>query len=474
MDIVLGVSMAPKRVHVVLVEGEDADGTIVDEDNIEVPDDRDPTRPPTPSAAEQVISAIVGTHQSAAQSGYQLKSTGVTCTDPIEASALRDALAAYKVENVMLVSAFLAAAALAQRVGSERGRANTGLLFVESDAATLAVVDSSDGSIADVRQEPLPDDDTEAVARLTAMAADAGRLESHPEELLVVGDTGVNVEMVKPELEAATSLVVSTADEPETALARGAALASAHAPLFNSSTAALAYAQDPGVGAVHPEVALAAGLAAAPGPDHDATQDNQPLAYSAAPDDDADAVTGYADADFAAEQLEAERKPFLVALGVLIIFVAGVAALAIALALDIRPDVDQRPNLGQRVVVPTKQAPPAPAPAPAPQAPAPAVAPAPAPAPVAPAPAPAPPPIAPPPPPALPPIPVPAPRPPVPGPGIPGAPGIPGPKIPGPKIPGPHIPGPHIPGPGIPGFGGGHGPGPHIPGIPNIPGIPGI
>ncbi|GAB4945950.1 hypothetical protein MAHJHV50_50790 [Mycobacterium avium subsp. hominissuis] len=40
------------------------------------------------------------------------------------------------------------------------------------------------------------------------------------------------------------------AEEPETALARGAALAAANAPLFASSTAALAYAQDPGTGAV--------------------------------------------------------------------------------------------------------------------------------------------------------------------------------------------------------------------------------
>ena len=45
---------------------------------------------------------------------------------------------------------------------------------------------------------------------------------------------------------------VSAPEEPETALARGAALASANAPLFASSTAALAYAQDPGTGAVDP------------------------------------------------------------------------------------------------------------------------------------------------------------------------------------------------------------------------------
>jgi hypothetical protein len=207
-----------------------------------------------------VIAAIVGTRESATEGGYRLTSTGVTWTDPIEAGVLRDRLAAHKIENVMLVSAFLAAAALAQTVGTSMGYSHTGLLFIEPDSATLAVVDSTDGSIADVRRDVLPADDNDAVAELTAMAAWADGLESHPQGLFVVG-SGVDVAMIKSELDAATSLAVSAPGEPETALARVAALASAHAPLFDSSTAALAYAQDPGTGVVNPEVALAAGLA---------------------------------------------------------------------------------------------------------------------------------------------------------------------------------------------------------------------
>ncbi|MGH3532740.1 MAG: DUF7159 family protein, partial [Mycobacterium sp.] len=391
MEIVLGVSMAPSTVRMVLVEGENADGATVDEDGFEVATAEDADNPTTPSAPDQVIAAIMGTRESAAEGGYRLTSTGVTWTDPIEAGALRDALAARKVENVMLVSAFLAAAALAQTVGTGLGYTHTGLLFVEPDSATLAVVDSADGSIADVRRELLPADDAGAVAELTAMAAGADELASRPQGLFVVG-SGVDVAMIKPELEAATSLAVSAPGEPETALARGAALASAHAPLFESSTAAVAYAQDPGTGEVHPEVALAAGLAVAgDAADHDGSED-QGLAYSAAPDDEANAYTAVADADRpagdsgmlefrSAEHTEHDRKPFLVAFGVLMVFVVGVAALAIALALDIRPSVNTRPNLGQSVVAPAK-------PAPAPAAPAPAPA-APAPAPAAPAPAPA-------------------------------------------------------------------------------------
>src|ERR1700689_2922221 len=144
--------MAPTAVRMVLVEGENGDGATVDEDNFDVASDDDAA---TFSAADQVVSAILGTQEGAAQGGYQLTSTGVTWTDPIEAAALRDALAAHKVENVMLVSAFLAAAALAQSVGNETNYAQTALLFIEPDSATLAIVDTADGSIADVHRQPL-------------------------------------------------------------------------------------------------------------------------------------------------------------------------------------------------------------------------------------------------------------------------------------------------------------------------------
>ena len=131
--------MAPTAVRMVLVEGENADGVTVDEDGFDVNASADA---PTINAADQVVSAILGTREGAVDSGYDLRSIGVTWTDPIEAAALRDALAAHKIENVMLVSAFLAAAALAQAVGSATNFAHTALLFVEPDTATMAVVRS--------------------------------------------------------------------------------------------------------------------------------------------------------------------------------------------------------------------------------------------------------------------------------------------------------------------------------------------
>lgn len=387
----------------VLVEGENGDGVTVDEDNFDVAADDDAA---TLSAADQVVSAILGTQEGAAQGGYQLTSTGVTWTDPVEAAALRDALAAHKVENVMLVSAFLAAAALAQAVGNETNYAQTALLFIEPDSATLAIVDTSDGSIADVLRQALPEDDDAAVAQLATMVSSAETLETRPGAVFVVG-SGIDIPLIKPTLEAATTLPVTAPEEPETALARGAALASANAPLFASSTAARAYAQDPGTGAIDP-LAVAPTYFDVPGSGDDA------LAYSAVADDFAEPFTG---AHTAATELIGadyrERRSFgLVGSAVAAIFIVGVAALVVSLAIAIRPTAGVKPVPGQNVVAPAQGLPaPAAAPAaPAAPAPAPIAAPAPVPAPeAAPAPVPAPIPAAPAPIPAAPaPIPVPA------------------------------------------------------------------
>lgn len=424
VDTVLGVSMAPTTVRIVLVEGENADGVTVDEDNIAVAGNEDPA---TFRAPDQVVSAILGTREGAGEAGYELRSTGVTWTDERAAAELRDALAARKVENVMLVSSFLAAAALAQSLGSATGYARNALLYVEPDTATLAVVNTADGAIIDVQRETLPDDDDQAVATLVNLVSGVEGLDQQPEGLLVVG-SGVDIPLIKPALEDATSLPLSVPDHPETALARGAALASAHAPLFASSTAALAYAQDPGTGAVSPHIDapgyLAVAEAAVPHPDAGADA----LAYSAVADDSAavytqlgsdvyepeDFTTGmYPDFDRLQQEHES-RRPFLVAMGVLLIFVTGVMGLVISLAFSIRPTANTRPSLSHNVVAPARIPAPAPAPARAvPPAPAPVQAPAPAPVHAA-VPAPAPPPVhvpAPAPPPVFAPAPAPAPVP---------------------------------------------------------------
>ena len=375
MDIVLGVSMAPNAVRMLLVEGENADGATVEDTQFDIATDDEAS---TLNAADQVISAILGTREGATEAGHALGSTGVTWTDPVDAAALHEALATRKVENVMLVSAFMAAAALTQMVGSAVGDAHTALLFLEPDTATLAIVDSADGSITEVHKEAVSGADT--IAALARMVDGLDAAETRPQSVFIVG-AGVDVGAVKPQLEAVTSLPVTAAEEPETALAWGAALASANAPLFASSTAALAYAQDPGTGAIDP-YAVAPGYLAVPNVPLGSELGEDDLAYSALPDDEAAVHTAALDAlsdeDAAAHTLAAfepadelfdggsERRPFVLLGSMLaVVVVAAALSLEVALALGVRPSVALLPRPLQSLIMPLVQAP-APAPVSAP------------------------------------------------------------------------------------------------------------
>src|SRR5258705_2144473 len=336
--------MTPTTVRMVLVEGEKADGSIVDHDAFDLTANDGAAT--SLSAAEQVVEAILGTKESAAAGGHHLKSIGVTWSDHAEASVLRDTMAARGIDDVMLVSDGHAAAALAQAVGRAVGYATTALLFIDRDTATLSVVRTDDGSVVKVLSRSLHSED--AMAVLTEMAAAVDAQDSPPEGMFVVG-SGVDVTSVKSHLESLVSLPVSAPDEPEIALARGAALASANAPAFEATTVGLAYSQDPDgttAGAVY------AGLAGA------ATQ----LASVSGADELVDDYAAQTDM----EPIPAEegRKPFLLVGSALTsIFVVGVVALVISLAVSIRPTVDQRPSPGPNAIVPSTVAPePAPAP----------------------------------------------------------------------------------------------------------------
>src|SRR5271167_3738514 len=342
--------MAPSKVRMVLVEGEGADGVTVDQDDFDVAEDASPS-----TAPGQVLAAILGTREGATEGGYQLVSAGVTWSDHVEAAVLRDALIAHKIENVMLVSAFMAAAALTQAVGDATNYAHTALLFVEPYSATLAVVHTADGSIADIHRRLLADDEDQAVADLVEMVSGAESLETSPDGIVVVG-SGVDIPLIKPALETATSLQLSVPDEPEMALARGAALASAHAPLFASSTAAQAYALDPGTGAVNP--LLIAEYCPEYAAGYEAAVDN--VAYSAVPDPDANARTAIASRAVgeSPEVISARQRPILL-IGTVaaVILISAVVALEIALAISIRPTVALRPSPSQNIIAPANPAP---------------------------------------------------------------------------------------------------------------------
>lgn len=351
MDIVLGVAMEPSTLRLVLIEGANADGVTVEEDNFALVPPRDLAEGPAAArAAGQVVAAIIGTREGAVESRDQLLSTGVTWTDSAGSAvtaALREELAARDVGSVMLVSPLLAAAALAQTVGLALSYEYIAMLFVEPASATLAVVDIADGSIVDLHRQPLRNTGQGAsrgavAGELVHMLAGLDAPGARANGVFIIG-CGVDIVAIKPVLEAATSLTVTAPEEPDMALARGAALASANAPLFASSTAALAYALDPGTGEVSPRALTPTYLDVSAHAD----RGEGVLAYSAL-DDDAD------------EDLP-RRRPSVLTGSVMAGAVAIVAALLV-ITSDVRPTSVQQAGPREGVVTPAIQVPPAPPP----------------------------------------------------------------------------------------------------------------
>jgi hypothetical protein len=332
MEIVLGVSMTPTTVRMALVEGEKADGVILEHDVFDITAIDGSA---TSSASDQVIAAILGTQEGAIENGHHLVSTGVTWSDHAEAAVLREALEARGTEDVMLVTELHAAAALAQAVGRAVGYDKTALMFVERDTATLAVVETADGSVVKVLSQSLHSAD--AIAALTKMVTSLEGEKSLPQGMFVVGSSVV-VASIKSHLQDLVSVPVIAPEEPELALARGAALASASAPCFDASSVGLAYSQDPdGITAL--------------------------LDYDGAYLDTAD-IGSHNDA-------QEGRKPFaFVGSSLTAVFAVGMTALAITMGVNIQPTFERA--TGAITVRPSAVAPPPAVPSTQPVAPQPA------------------------------------------------------------------------------------------------------
>lgn len=301
----------------VLVEGERADGVIVDQDTIEGAG-RD--------LVERVLAAICGTRVGAAEDGHRLSGTGVVWTDYTDALELRAALRARDIDDVTLVSELHAASALARAVGQTVGWERTALILLEPDSATLAVIRTTDGAVVRVQNCGLPAGDTTA---LQGMVAGLDQLPDPPEAVLLIGP---GAEARRPTVADRTALPVHAPGDAEAALARGAALAAANAPRFDATTI--------GLGALGLAAVLEAGEDTRAAPDltrpapvgHPAAQ-----AYSAVAAD-----VGADEAGPGEERQTAGPEPFLLAgSAAMAVFVVGIVALVAALAISFGPGADR-------------------------------------------------------------------------------------------------------------------------------------
>ncbi|MDT5210701.1 MAG: hypothetical protein QOF67_3116 [Mycobacterium sp.] len=219
MDAVLGLSVTPSAVGLVLVEGQDADGATMDRDAFEV---RCRGRATALQTSEQAAAAVLRSEAIAATHGHRLHSIGVTWSDDAnaEASLLLKSLSDSGFDNVVPVRLPDATEALARGIAEVIGYGTTAVCVLEPDTVIALIVHLREGAVQTSVNHRIQTEE-DLIRWLSTVFT---RADWQPEALVVVGSGGDDELM--PILEEALSVPVFAPAEAGLALARGAALAS--------------------------------------------------------------------------------------------------------------------------------------------------------------------------------------------------------------------------------------------------------
>jgi hypothetical protein len=220
VDAVLGLSVTPSTVGLVLVEGQDADGPTMDRDAFEV---RVRGQSSALQTSEQAAAAVLRSEARAATRGHRLHSIGVTWSDDAdtEASLLLKSLTDSGFDNVVPVRLPQATEALARGIAEVIGYDTTAVCVLEPDTVIALIVHNRDGAVQTAINHTIVTEE-DLIRWLSAVFT---RADWQPKALVMVGSGGDDELM--PILEDALSVPVFAPAEAQLALARGAALASA-------------------------------------------------------------------------------------------------------------------------------------------------------------------------------------------------------------------------------------------------------
>ncbi|OBG42044.1 hypothetical protein A5670_16660 [Mycolicibacterium fortuitum] len=219
MDAVLGVSLTPSTVGLVLVEGSEADGATVDHEALDI---RGLVPARTDDVCADVVKAVRRAERVAAERGLRLTTIGVTWSSgaATEATVLLKKFDDAGFVDVVPVRLPHATDALARRVAGIVGFGTTGVCVLEPDVVQAMTV-SGDSPVQTTVSRGI-----ETVAGLTTWLSEMFDVaDPRPDALVVVG-SAVDLDSVLPKLEQALAVPVFTPAEPGLPLARGAALAS--------------------------------------------------------------------------------------------------------------------------------------------------------------------------------------------------------------------------------------------------------
>lgn len=176
-------------------------------------------------SSEQATAAVLRTEAMAATRGLRLHSIGVTWSEHADAHAsmLMKSLSDSGFDNVMAIRMPEATEALARGVAAVLGYATTAVCVIEPESIIVLIVNTDDGAVQTAFNHAI-DSDEALINWLSTLFA---RADWEPEALVVVG-SDCDFEPILDRLEGALSVPVFAPEEAKLALARGAALASAH------------------------------------------------------------------------------------------------------------------------------------------------------------------------------------------------------------------------------------------------------
>ncbi|MEN4402012.1 hypothetical protein ACNQR7_24505 [Mycolicibacterium senegalense] len=218
VDAVLGVSLTPSTVGLVLVEGAEADGATVDHNALDI---RGLVPARTDDVCADVVKAVRRSERIAAEHGLRLSAIGVTWSSgaAAEATVLLKKFEDAGFAHLVPVRLPQATDALARRVAGTVGFDTTAVCVLEPDVVQAMTVSGTAPVQTSVSRG------IETVAGLIAWLSEIfDAADPRPDALVVVG-AAVDLDSVLPKLEQALQVPVFTPAEPGLPLARGAALA---------------------------------------------------------------------------------------------------------------------------------------------------------------------------------------------------------------------------------------------------------
>jgi hypothetical protein len=348
MDVVLGVAVTGPVARLALLEP-GARGDVIDQSVVDLED----------NPVGKLTETVVGTSRLLADENHRLVGTRLCWPDGTRAAQLQQALQHSGVSNVAVLSESQAVAALMRAAG------RPGAALVMDDAtATLTVLGPAagdpDAPPTMLAQAPLAGaSGADATAALDTMLANLAARPDAPGDVYLVGASPA-LDQVAERFRDASTMRVEVADDPTFALARGAAIA--------ATAVGDATAMAPAIGLTGDATAMApaaigdettalptSGFA---GPDAEEPQ----LAYSMADepefddygDDYGDEYDEYGDFDEEAEPARLSRRSLLIGNAVIAFAVIGLASLATAIAVAVRPTASQQPVVGVQNGTPGK------------------------------------------------------------------------------------------------------------------------